>query len=448
MNEKEVMNAQMEKFFFTWVLEHPTQFYKVEPEFFKNDDIQFIYKVVRDEYIVSKEKRTPSPQQIVAMIKLRDPEEKISNNVIKAILKNDNSVHEQSWLESKFKAWRLSNLLKNNAYEGIELIRNLKEIDYENVSDVANKLKSIYQNLSLVEDDDQDLGADFDDPENHKQETSKNKISSGWGNVDLILHGGWDKGTFNVLMGETNVGKSMWLYNIACNAVAQGKNVAVITVEMGWKKVMKRLGAMRLRIDVDTYDEVSKDTAFIKTKINALRNQGNGLFNSDPPGKIFVKKFNTGDCTVVDIDNYITKLEEAKGIDLDLVVVDYINLMSVNKLNKDIANNLYLKGKHLAEGLRYVADKFNLALITATQVDRSVWGANDIKLQDVPESKAVAETADTFWAIIRNTEMKKHNKYRLKILKLRDGDHKEETILFDFHPKFLIIENDIMDESK
>jgi len=121
--------------------------------------------------------------------------------------------------------------------------------------------------------------------------------------------------------------------------------------------------------------------------------------------------------------------------------------MSVSKLQKDISNNLYLKGKHLAEGLRYLADKFNIAMVTATQVDRSVWGANDIKLQDVPESKAVAETADTFWAIIRNTEMKKHNKYRLKILKLRDGDHKEETIMFDFHPQFLVIENDIMDSN-
>lgn len=241
---------------------------------------------------------------------------------------------------------------------------------------------------------------------------------------------------------------SMWLYNIACNAASMGKNVAIITVEMSQRKVMKRLGAMRLRIDVDEYDEISKDTTFIKNKINQLKNQGNGLFNTEPPGKIFVKKFNTGDCTIVDIDNYLTKLEEAKGINLDLVAIDYINLMSVSKLNKDIANNLYLKGKHLAEGLRYVADKFNLALITATQVDRSVWGANDIKLQDVPESKAVAETADTFWAIIRNTEMKKHNKYRLKVLKLRDGDHKEETVIFDFHPKFLVIENDIMDESR
>jgi hypothetical protein len=240
---------------------------------------------------------------------------------------------------------------------------------------------------------------------------------------------------------------SMWLYNIGSNAANQGKNVAIITVEMSQRKVMKRLAAMRFRINVDEYDELSKDSQYVKNKINQLKNSGNGLFNTEAPGKIFVKKFNTGDCTIIDIDNYLTRLEESKGIKLDMVVLDYINLMSVSKLQKDLANNLYLKGKHLAEGLRYLADKFNIALITATQVDRSVWGANDIKLQDVPESKAVAETADTFWAIIRNTEMKKHNKYRLKILKLRDGDHKEETIMFDFHPQFLAIENDIMDSN-
>jgi replicative DNA helicase len=448
MNEKEVMNVQMEKFFFTWILDHPTQFYKVEPDFFKNEDIQFIYRIVRDEFSVSKSKKTPTPQQIVAMIKLRDPEEKISNNIIKAILKNDNAVHDQDWLEKKFKAWRQTNLIKNNVYGGIELIRNLKELDYDNIIDVTAKLRSMTNELVLLEDDDEDLGADFDDPDAHKQDISKNKISSGWANVDLILHGGWDKATFNVLMGETSVGKSMWLYNIACNAANMGKNVAIITVEMSQRKVIKRIGAMRLKIDIDEYDEISKDSTFIKNRINLLKNQGNGLFNTENPGKIFVKKFNTGDCNITDIDNYLTKLEEHKCIDIDIVVVDYINLMSVDKLHKDIGSNLYQKGKHLAEGLRYLADKFNLALITATQVDRAVWGANDIKLQDIPESKAVAETADSVWGIIRNTEMKKHNKYRLKILKLRDGDHKEETILFDFHPKYLNIENDIMEDSK
>jgi hypothetical protein len=71
---------------------------------------------------------------------------------------------------------------------------------------------------------------------------------------------------------------------------------------------------------------------------------------------------------------------------------------------------LFLKGKHLAEGLRRIGEKHNLAVLTATQTDKAVWGANDIDLKNMPESKAIAETADSVWAIIRNSEMKKNNK--------------------------------------
>jgi len=199
------MNVQMEKLFFTWVLEHPTQFFKVQPEYFKNDEIRFIFKIIKDEYVLSK--NVPSPQQIVAMIKLQDPEEKINNNVIKVILKNDNSVHDKDWLERHFKAWKMSNDVKNRTYEVIDKIRNLKEIDYDNVVGIVSEIKATFNNISLIDENEDDLGVDFDDPESHKQEISSNKISSGWGNVDVILQGGWDKATFSVFMGETNCGK-------------------------------------------------------------------------------------------------------------------------------------------------------------------------------------------------------------------------------------------------
>lgn len=238
---------------------------------------------------------------------------------------------------------------------------------------------------------------------------------------------------------------SMWLHNIGVNAAEQGKIVVVITLEMGSRKVMKRMGAMRLKIDIDQYDELSKDATYIRNKINQAKNKNNGMFNTDTPGKIFVKKYNTSDCSIIDIDNYIHKLQETKKLKIDMVLVDYINIMSVDITSKDIKNNLYMKGKHLSEGLRYLSDKYDIVTITATQLDRAVWGGNDVKLNDVPESKAIVETADTVWAIIRTPSMKKENKYKLKILKLRDGDHKAEQIRFDFNTKYLNMENDVLD---
>jgi len=235
---------------------------------------------------------------------------------------------------------------------------------------------------------------------------------------------------------------SMWLHNIATNAANAGANVLVITLEMATRKVMKRLGSMRLKINSDEYDEKSKDAVFMKQRLNNLKSQSSvgNLFDSQP-GKIFVKKYNTSDCTVTDIDNYVKKFEEVKRIKVGMIIVDYINIMAIEK-GFDITNMLYLKGKHLAEGLRKIADKYECAVVTATQTDKAVWGASDIKLGDIPESKAIADTADSVWGIIRNPEMKKNNIYRLKILKLRDGEHHEEQVRFDFNTKFLTMEND------
>lgn len=242
---------------------------------------------------------------------------------------------------------------------------------------------------------------------------------------------------------------SMWLQNLTAKLADEGKNIVFVTLEMAKHKVMKRLGAMRFRVDVDDYDTISKDTIFIKNKINELKSVSvsNKLFDGGKAGKIFVKKYPTSDCTVTDLENFIKKFEETKKLKIDVMVIDYINLMSIEK-GYDLNNMLYLKGKHLAEGIRRLGDKYDICMLTATQTDKSVWGASDINLDDIPESKAIAEAADCVWAIIRNPQMKKENTYKLKILKLRDGEHHEEQIKFDFNPKFLCMENDVLIGSK
>jgi replicative DNA helicase len=438
----ETMNTNMEKHYFVHILDNPEQFSKVESFFFRNSDIQFVYNVIREEYIKSENHIVPSAQQIYSMVKLHDQEKKINDKVIKLLLQSDNSDISDEWLSPRFKAWKVKNQLNGDTLKMIDMIRGLEDVDYDNVLEVAQRAKTMFNNVLLVDDDDDDLGDDFDDPESHKQEISKNSIPTGWSSMDSLLEGGWSKSTLNVIMGETNVGKSMWLHNIATNAANAGVNVLVITLEMATRKVMKRLGSMRLKISTADYDEKSKDVVFMKQRINNLKSQSTvgNLFDSQP-GKIFVKKYNTSDCTVTDIDNYIKKFEEVKRMKVGMVVVDYINIMSIEK-GFEITNMLYLKGKHLAEGLRRIADKYECAVVTATQTDKAVWGASDIKLGDIPESKAIADTADSVWGIIRNPEMKKNNLYRLKILKLRDGEHHEEQIRFEFNTKFLTMEND------
>lgn len=234
---------------------------------------------------------------------------------------------------------------------------------------------------------------------------------------------------------------SLWMQNFAVQSANMGHNVLYITLEMSERKVMKRLGAMRLHIPINDYDNLSKDTEMIKKKIANLSVTagGNDLFEKKV-GKIITKFWAAGTATIQDFDNYIQKLKEKKDIKIDMIIVDYITLVATVK--GAMADNLYTKGKSLAEGLRAVGAKYKCPVITGVQVAKDAWNASDITLESVPESKAIAETADTFWAIIRTEEMKRQNMFRFKLLKQRDGDFSKSQMKVNLNPTYLTLEGD------
>jgi hypothetical protein len=200
----EKMNPNMEKIFFRYVLENPNEFEKVENYFFKNDDIQFIYTIIRDEFLISKNKKIPSNQQLLEMIRLRD---ETKTDFFKLLIKNDTKTMQKEWIEPRFNAWKKSNKIRNNMFAALEYIRNLDEIDYDNVNVASAKIKTLINEIDLVIDNVDDLGLDFDEPTDHYQNNTLNKISTGWNSVDGLLNGGWDASSLVCFIGQTNVGK-------------------------------------------------------------------------------------------------------------------------------------------------------------------------------------------------------------------------------------------------
>ena len=254
---------------------------------------------------------------------------------------------------------------------------------------------------------------------------------------DLQLSEGSDKQYYTNDILSHN---SLWMQNFAVKSADAGYNVLYVTLEMSERKVLKRLGAMRLKIPINDYDTVSKDTELIKKKIKSLGSmkEGGDLF-SNKVGKIYTKFWAAGTATVNDFDNYIQKIHQKKGIKFDMIIVDYITLVAPIK---GLGDNLYVKGKHLAEGLRALGAKYKCPIVTGVQVSKDAWNASDITLESVPESKAIAETADTFFAIIRTEEMKRLGIYRFKLLKQRDGDFLKSQIKLNLNSNYLTLEND------
>lgn len=441
------MTIGIEKIFFGYILQNKKYFHIIEPYFFKNNEIQFVYDVIRKYMLTDGDIDLPSPKQILEMVNLEDKEGLITRDILKSMLTvNLDEYDEMNFIIPRFNAWILSNRLKAGTVDIVEETRNLDTInDFETTYQTAQKIKEIVDAMSSVNfiNDGDDMGSDFDDVEAHVQDSSKFKVKTGFATLDHMLGGGWDMGTLNMLMGETNSGKSLWMQNLAVASANQGYNVLYITLEMSERKVLKRLGSMRLKIPVNDYDVISMDTEFMKKKIDSLKKSagnGNDLFEKKI-GKIYTKFWAAGTANVNDFDNFLQKLKERRGIDINLVIVDYLTLMVPPKSNGN-GDTLYTKGKLLAEGLRALGAKWKLPVISALQVAKDAWNATNISLESVPESKAIPETADTFFAIIRNEEMKRQNLYRLKMLKQRDGDFLKSQIRINLNPVFLNLEND------
>jgi len=437
------MTPQLEKVFFNYILSNKKYFDVVKTFFFRNSEIQFVYGVIRTYMLTNSDTGTPTPRQILDMVALEDKEGVITKEILKSILQVDlKEYDEKNFIEPKFNAWILANRLKTGTIDIIDETRNLDSIsDFEKAVEAAGRIKAIVDEMSSTNFvDDDDMGVDFDDAESHVQDSSKFKVSCGFPTIDHMLGGGWDIGTFNVIMAETNNGKSLWMQNFAVKSADMGHNVLYITLEMSERKVMKRLGAMRLKIPINDYDVVSKDIDLIKKRIAGLSKTDGGDIFDRKVGKIYAKFWAAGTATVADFDNYIQKLKEKKGIKIDLVIVDYITLVAAPKGSG--TDNLYSKGKVLSEGLRAIGAKYKCPVITGVQVAKDAWNSADITLESVPESKAIAETADTFFAIIRTEEMKRQNLYRFKLLKQRDGDFLKSQIRLNLNSTYLTLEND------
>lgn len=204
------MTISLEKIFFAYILNNKKYFPIVEAGYFKNAEIKFVYDIIRKYMVQNIEINIPTNKQVLEMVQLEDKEGIITKEILKAILTtNLNEYDESNFIVPKLNAWILSNKIKNGTVDIIEETRSLDTItDFDQAIVSANKIKSIVDEMSSTSFvHDENLGSDFDDAEMHVQDSSRFKVRSGFETIDHMLGGGWDIGTLNVIMAQTNGGK-------------------------------------------------------------------------------------------------------------------------------------------------------------------------------------------------------------------------------------------------
>lgn len=232
-------------------------------------------------------------------------------------------------------------------------------------------------------------------------------ISTKWSWLDDKLSGGLleDGRALYVFAGETNIGKSIILGNIATNIASQNKNVLLVSLEMSEKIYSKRLSSSISSIPMHS----------LASRTDELKQQLIKYRKEHTQASILVKEFPPNTISVAHLKNFIQKITNT-GVKLDCIVVDYVNL-----LHDSTGNNSYERIKNATEKLRALSYVFSCPIVTATQLNRSGYNEANPSLDTVSESIGLAATADAIFSLWQEEEDAELGIIRMGMMKNRFG---------------------------
>jgi len=244
------------------------------------------------------------------------------------------------------------------------------------------------------------------------------KVSTGWPHIDRYLEGGLAGGELGYIMSPSNRGKTMSLINIGYGAatIGSGKNVVHWTGEIHQNVVMKRYAARMMHRFVKRTDNTNKYQEELLEKARKLL-----------PGKI--RAFGGNRITIYDLENQLDAMRNDDYI-FDEVIVDYPDLLKPIRRYTEKRFEL----TDIAEGLRGLAQKYDVPFWGASQSNRGSYSKETIDLQDIAEDIGKVNTADIVLTLSQTKEEYTNNRCRLHLAKVRDGRRIVEPIYAKFFP--------------
>lgn len=392
---------------------------------FEDKDIKKTIKIIKDFY--SKRGEVPTITEIKTY--LSDPDLKTAfKNVLNKLTELNNVKFNKDELYDNTEIF----LKERSVYK--VLLDAAQKIDNNNLdsSDLLLKMeKAVGINLSTS------LGLSLlDDVDYFIQEMSKNevKISSGWKWLDNKISGGFvEQGrALYVFIGETNVGKSIFLGNVAANIALQGKTTLVISLEMSEIIYGMRFASKLTKIPMF---ELKKDMSILKNELLDVKDR-------NKRSKILIKEFPPSTLSPYQISAYLKKLQQ-RGIKVDCLVLDYLNLMDSPK-----GSNMYERIKHISEQLRAISYKYSIPIITASQINRSGYNSSNPSLDTISEGISLANTADCIFNIWQTDEDKDMGVINMGIAKNRFGPNFGSTILKIDYTTLTLEEDDLKNDTE
>jgi replicative DNA helicase len=322
---------------------------------------------------------------------------KLDNEVLKVSVKEQlreaykADIDDLAYVQEEFSTFCKNQQLKKALLNSVDL---LKAGDYDSIKYMIESAMKAGQ--------DKNIGHEYKrDVESRYREDHRKIVPTPWSEINELVQGGLGNGDLGLIFGNPGGGKSWTLVALGGFAVQMGYNVIHYTLELSEAYTGRRYDAFFTGTPVDQLEkhkgDVEKSTA-------------------DLPGELIIREFPMGKTTISTIESHIQKVRDL-GIEPDLIIIDYIDLLSTRKRNVDRKgeiDDIYTSTKGLAREL-------NLPIWSVSQVNRA--GAKD----DVIEGDKAAGSYDKMMitdlsmSLSRKKEDKVNGTGRLHIMKNRYG---------------------------
>jgi len=132
-----------------------------------------------------------------------------------------------------------------------------------------------------------------------------------------------------------------------------------------------------------------------------------------------------------DLRAYIKEYEIKTGKKLDVILVDYLDLMHPNAV-KISAENLFVKDKYVSEELRNLAMELNTVFVTASQLNRSSVEEIEFDHSHISGGISKINTADNLIGIFTSRAMRERGRYQIQLMKTRSSSGVGQKIDLEF----------------
>jgi replicative DNA helicase len=270
----------------------------------------------------------------------------------------------------------------------------------------------------------------------YKQSREVTGLATGFKQLD-IMTSGLQKGELIIIAARPSMGKTALAINIAENAAIRSHaTVAVFSLEMNKESLLRRMLASQAWVD-----QRKLQTGFLGREDHAkLQHALEQLIES----RVYID--DTAGISLAEMRAKTRRLRQNAG-GLDLVVVDYLQLMSatVPSSGKRNYENRTQEVSAISRGLKALAKELSVPVVALSQLSRAGVQRKDDKrpmLSDLRESGSIEQDADVVAFIHRESyynrdeEMSEDEKAKSEIIIAKQRNGPTGTVHLNFVSRF------------